>query len=219
MRKLSSKPVLITGFEPFGDATSNPSWEAASTLDGARINGRQVIARCLPVTFAGAPRRLRELLDEYDPGVVLCTGVDAVRSAVYLERVAVNLIDTESVDNNGYKPVDEFLSKRGAAAYFATLPTNAMLKGLREIQCPAGISLNAGTYVCNATFYHLMRALKRRNGTLGGFIHVPLPRPEAVELPWAQYPALPLSLIIDGLRRCIEVATEPAMHSSRSLKC
>lgn len=213
MGRLSRKPVLLTGFEPFGKASSNPSWEAASALDGIRVHGRKVIARCLPVTFAGAPQRLKALLDEHDPGVVLCTGVDASRPAIYLERIAVNLANAESADNDGYTPVEQALSRRGAAAYFATVPIRAMLEGLRALQCPAGISLSAGTYVCNATFYHLMRALKRRNGTRGGFIHVPEPRPEAVELPWARYPALPLPLIIEGLRRCIEIASEPAPPS------
>ncbi|MBD9378871.1 pyroglutamyl-peptidase I [Pseudoxanthomonas sp. PXM04] len=214
MPRLSRKPILITGFEPFGSATTNPSWEAASALDGIRVHGRKVIARCLPVTFAGAPRRLKALLAEHDPGVVLCTGVDNFRSVVCLEQVAINLANAQSVDNDGYRPIDAPLSKRGAAAYFATVPLRAMLEGLQALECPADISLSAGTYVCNATFYHLMRALKRRNGARGGFIHVPMPRPEPIEMPWGgSYPALPLSLIVAGLRRCVEIASEPDVSS------
>jgi len=206
MNTFSKRPVLLTGFEPFAGAESNPSWEAVSALDGVRIGGRRIIARRLPVTFFGAPRALGALLGEYEPALVLCTGVDAVRSAVYLERVAVNLADAGIPDNGGAQPVDTPLWKAGPAAYFATVPLKAMLAGVQQLGCPSAISYSAGTYVCNATFYSLMRALKRRADTRGGFIHLPQPRPEAVELPWATYPALPLELLVQALRVCVDVA-------------
>lgn len=81
-----------------------------------------------------------------------------------------------------------------------------MLAGVQQLGCPSAISYSAGTYVCNATFYSLMRALKRRADARGGFIHLPQPRSEAVELPWATYPALPLELIVQALRVCVDVA-------------
>ena len=34
--------VLITGFEPFGGETVNPSWEVVKQLDGMIIRGQQV---------------------------------------------------------------------------------------------------------------------------------------------------------------------------------
>ena len=34
--------VLVTGFEPFGGESVNPSWEVARALHGAQIAGAQV---------------------------------------------------------------------------------------------------------------------------------------------------------------------------------
>lgn len=208
MNTCSTQPVLLTGFEPFAGAESNPSWDAVGVLDGARIGGREIIAHRLPVTFSGAPTLLRALLKEYEPALILCTGLDAVRPAVYLERIAVNLADAGIADNDGAQPIDAPLWRSGPAAYFATVPLKRMLAGLRKLGCPADISYSAGTYVCNATFYALMRALRSKPDARGGFIHVPTPRPEALDLPWANYPALPLELIVEGLRACIDVALD-----------
>ena len=41
------KTVLITGFEPFGGESVNPSWEVFSGLDNAIIGGCRVVARQL----------------------------------------------------------------------------------------------------------------------------------------------------------------------------
>ncbi len=43
--------VLITGFEPFGGETVNPSWEVVKQLDGMIIRGQQVVAKQLPCVF------------------------------------------------------------------------------------------------------------------------------------------------------------------------
>ncbi|MGO0765878.1 pyroglutamyl-peptidase I family protein, partial [Citrobacter freundii] len=45
------KTVLITGFEPFGGESVNPSWEVVSGLDNAIIGGCRVVARQLPCVF------------------------------------------------------------------------------------------------------------------------------------------------------------------------
>lgn len=206
MNTFSKRPVLLTGFEPFARGESNPSWEAVSALDGARIGGRRIVARRLPVSFAGAPRALNTLLSEHEPALTLCTGLDGVRPVVYLERMAINLADADIPDNDGVQLVDTPIWKAGPAAYFATAPLKAMLASVQELGCSAAISNSAGTYVCNATFYSLMRALKRKADAVGGFIHVPQPRPEVVELPWATYPALPLELIVQALHVCVGVA-------------
>ncbi len=39
------KTVLVTAFEPFGDESVNPSWEAVHSLDGKTIGGRRIAAR------------------------------------------------------------------------------------------------------------------------------------------------------------------------------
>ncbi|MGS7352698.1 pyroglutamyl-peptidase I family protein, partial [Klebsiella pneumoniae] len=46
--------VLITGFEPFGGETVNPSWEVVKQLDDMIIRGQQVVAKQLPCVFGEA---------------------------------------------------------------------------------------------------------------------------------------------------------------------
>ena len=43
--------VLVTGFEPFGGETINPSWEVARALDGEAIASARVQALRLPCRF------------------------------------------------------------------------------------------------------------------------------------------------------------------------
>ena len=39
--------ILLTGFEPFGGETVNPSWEVASALGGEVIGGATLLAMLL----------------------------------------------------------------------------------------------------------------------------------------------------------------------------
>ena len=65
------RPVLVTGFEPFGGLATNPSHQAMQRLDGAAIAGRTVIGRALPVALARIGAAVAALLDETDPAAVV----------------------------------------------------------------------------------------------------------------------------------------------------
>ena len=69
------KNILLTGFQPFGGLTDNPSARIVYVMDGAVINGHQVVARTLPVTFKDAPVCLEQLMETYQPELVLCLGL------------------------------------------------------------------------------------------------------------------------------------------------
>ena len=158
--------IVVTGFEPFGGATVNASWEAVKTLDGVR-------RELLPVTFEGAAERVRALAAE-GPDAIICVGEAGGRSAISLERVAVNLMDARIPDNAGFQPENVPALPGGPQSYFSTLPLGRMLGALRQARVPAGLSMSAGSYVCNSIFYALMDALAAGgNRTIGGFIHVP----------------------------------------------
>ncbi|MFM7005344.1 MAG: pyroglutamyl-peptidase I, partial [Limnohabitans sp.] len=43
---------MITGFEPFGGETVNPSWEAAQLLAGQQVQGASLVVAQLPCVFA-----------------------------------------------------------------------------------------------------------------------------------------------------------------------
>jgi pyroglutamyl-peptidase len=200
--------VLLTGFEPFGGETVNPSWLAVRALEGETIAGARIVARELPCVFGDAVRVLEAHLDAHTPSLVICTGQAGGREGISLERVAINVDDAPIPDNAGKQPIDEAIVEGGPAAYFATLPIKAIVRALRAEGLPADVSQTAGTFVCNHVFYGLMHVLAARPGIRGGFVHVPL-LPEQAARAVPSPPSLPLPAMIHALR--VTVATSLAV--------
>ncbi|MEQ6896775.1 pyroglutamyl-peptidase I [Microbacterium sp. KR10-403] len=160
--------VLLTGFEPFADDPVNPSGDAVRLAAELWDGPETLVTAVLPVTFADAGVRLRALIAEHDPDVVLATGLASGRSTVSIERVAVNLIDASIPDNAGAQPVDAPCVPGGPPAWFATVPVKAIARAVAAAGIPSSLSLSAGTYVCNHVFSNAVDAGRR-----AGFIHVP----------------------------------------------
>ncbi|MEU4545949.1 pyroglutamyl-peptidase I [Nonomuraea dietziae] len=159
--------VLLTGFEPFGGETTNPSYDAVVLVPGVSVAK-------LPCTFTGALTALREAVDLHDPELVLCTGQAGGRAAISVEKVAINLIEARIPDNEGRRPYGVPVVEGGPDAYLSTLPVKAMARAVREEGIPAEVSYTAGTFVCNQVAYGLAHLIAtERPGLRGGFVHVP----------------------------------------------
>ena len=208
MPKPHERTVLLTGFDPFGGESLNPSWLAAEALHGETIAGRRIVAVQLPTSFARGPRALRAAIRRHAPELIVCVGQAGGRAQISLERVAINIDDARIADNDGAQPVDTPIVRGGPAAYFSTLPIKTMFAALREADIPAEISQTAGTFVCNRVFYALMHALAEdanlRVGIRGGFVHIPYLPEQAAARPGA--PSLSLGIVVAGLRIMIETA-------------
>ncbi len=194
-------PVLVTGFEPFGGETANPSAAIARVLDGRMIGGRRVIGAVLPCVFGRSRDELGRLLRQHRPVVTLCLGLAAGRAAITPERVAINVDDARIPDNAGRQPIDQPVVRGAPAAYWSTLPIKAIVRALRVRGWPAEVSQTAGTFVCNHVFFGLMHAL-RRSGRRGGFVHLPWARELA---PSGAGPALPLADLIAAVEVALAV--------------
>jgi pyroglutamyl-peptidase len=206
MKRPRSSTVLLTGFDAFGGDAMNPSWLAVERLHGDIIDSHRIQSLQLPTAFARAPRLLRAAIREHRPVLVVCVGQAGGRSAISLERVAINLVDARIADNDGAQPIDMPIVPGGPAAYFSTLPIKAMRAELEAAGIPAEISQTAGTFVCNQVFYALMRALARTPAPRprGGFVHIPFLPEQADAYPGA--PSLPLETVVAGLRSAIATA-------------
>ncbi|MEO8809748.1 MAG: pyroglutamyl-peptidase I [Rhodanobacter sp.] len=165
--------ILLTGFDPFGGDTINPSWEAVRALHGRRVGGHLIVARQLPTEFGASLRLLKLAMREQQPALVLGVGQAGGRSQLSLERVAINLQDARIPDNAGAQPIDEPVITDAPAAYFSTLPLKAMLAALHDADVPAEISHSAGTYVCNHIAYAMLHLAATRRGVRAGFMHIP----------------------------------------------
>jgi pyroglutamyl-peptidase len=195
------KTVLVTGFEPFGGDTRNPSGEIACALDGRTIAGRVVVGAVLPCVFGASVTELKKRLRVHRPELVICLGLAGGRGRITPERVAINLDDAHIADNAGAQPSDRPVVRGGRTAYFSTLPVKAIVAGLRDRDVPAEVSATAGTFVCNHVFYALMHALRGKRGVRGGFIHVPLLSDQAK----AGQPSLPLEVMIKAVALAVKV--------------
>jgi pyroglutamyl-peptidase len=194
--------VLVTGFEPFGGQDVNPSWMAAQSLHGRTVAGHRLIGARLPTVFGRSLEALRDLLHRHHPALVVCMGQAGGRTALSLERIAINVNDARIPDNDGAKPVDTPVVAGGPAGYFTSMPIKAMLAALLAEGINAEVSQTAGTFVCNHVFYGLMHELQTRHDlrrARGGLIHVPW-------LPGQGQPSMRLDEIVTGLRVAIACA-------------
>lgn len=197
-----STSVLVTGFEPFGGFAENPSGDVARLLDGETVAGHSIVGRVLPVVLDGHRARIGDLLTQSKPVLVVALGLTGDATALRLERQAVNRVDFAIADNGGAMPRDGTLRPDGPLALTSTISLTPIAAALAAAGLAATMSESAGTYLCNATFYHFLDIIRRRElPTRCAFIHVP---------PLASPPGggFTLAQLADATRLVIEVAVQ-----------
>ncbi|WP_025274327.1 hypothetical protein [Haloglycomyces albus] len=203
--------ILLTGFEPFGDDATNSSWDAVR--NAAEIDS-SVVLRRLPVTFAGAHRELFSAIDEVEPDIVVTTGQASGRHALTVERAALNFAAAPIADNAGHQPTAETLEGHAPAAYFTTLPLDACIVASRRSGVPAAASNSAGTYVCNALFFHLMHWVNTQRPDLrAGFVHIPASPGQSLD---GKLPTMDSTSAAQGLVAMLTAATGPDASTATS---
>lgn len=201
--------IILSGFDPFGGESTNPSWEAVKEVETRDI-GAEVIKLEIPTSFNRALPALRVAMEEHRPEVVLCIGQAGGRAALTPERVAINLDDARIPDNDGLQPEEDRIIPEGENAYFSNLPLKSMVEAIREAGLPAQISNTAGTFVCNHLLYGLMHLIETEFPKCrGGFMHVPYAPEQVAQKPGQ--PSMSVSDIARGIRAALSVviAGEP----------
>jgi pyroglutamyl-peptidase len=189
--------VLLTGFEPFGKATLNPSGEIVK-----QISGDNIVTAILPVAYAQSAERLLVLIAEHNPDVVICLGQAEGRTHISPERIAINLDDARLADNEGVIRNDVPIVVGGPVAYESTLPVKDIVKAINDAGVPAAVSLSAGAFLCNHVFYVAQDHFKGTK-VRSGFVHVPLMDEQAGEFPGL--PTMPLDQMVKAVRTMLEV--------------
>ena len=188
--------ILITGFEPFGNASENPSRVIIEELKG------EFETLLLPVVFDESSQKLLAAIDEVLPDVVVSLGQAEGRDAITPEKIAINWDDASIADNAGHVRKSQKIIADGADGYFSTLPLEAIVDQIQAVGVPAKISLSAGSFVCNHVFYAMQHHLLGRN-VQSGFIHVPLLESQAEEFPGK--PTMSLESMMRGIRAALSV--------------
>jgi pyroglutamyl-peptidase len=191
--------VLLTGFEPFGGETVNPSWVAVQAVARNWSGPEEIIPVQLPVVFDDSIDRA---IAEHSPDLVISVGQAGGFATIELERVAINVQDARIPDNSGAQPIDEPVVEGGPAAHFSSLPIKAAVAAVQAAGIPASVSQSAGTYTCNHVFYRL-----RHLGAHGGFVHVPFAT-EQLDGRDIDSPSLLQSLITEAVRIVVRTALD-----------
>ena len=165
------KHLLITGFDPFGGETVNPSWEAVSRLPDTVGNYRLTKLQ-IPTIFGAAAQTVLTAAAADAPDVILCVGQAGGRDAVTPERIAINMASAKIPDNAGNIPVETPVIPGAPDGIFSTVPVAAMAEAISAAGLPGKISNTAGTFVCNDTLYRLLHHFAG-TPTRVGFLHVP----------------------------------------------
>ncbi|MBR1686646.1 MAG: pyroglutamyl-peptidase I [Clostridia bacterium] len=202
--------ILLTGFEPFGGDSMNPSWEAVSRLPDT-LYGADILKVRLPVEYHTVRDILECIMEKETPDAVICVGQAGGRATITPEMVAINWMDASIPDAKNVLATGEPVSLYGETAFFSTLPVKAIVSALQSAGVPASLSFTAGTYVCNSTMYHLLDLTTELGlGIPAGFVHVPFICEQTVGR-GPNTPSLPLDTLVKGLTEMVRVivAGEP----------
>jgi pyroglutamyl-peptidase I len=190
--------IIVTGFDPFGGETINPSIECVKALP--EIEGVELIRLELPTVFKESAKRLNEVINDVKPDAVLSVGQAGGRTGITMERIAINVDDARIPDNISQQPIDETIQTEGEPAYFSTLPIKRIVKAIREAGISAEVSNSAGTFVCNHIMYQsLFAATKAEKPFKAGFMHIPFIPEQTTDKP-----SLPLEESTKALQIAIE---------------
>jgi len=195
---MSKKKLLITGFDPFGGESINPSFEAVRLLPES-IGNFDIYKMEVPTVYGLAAELTANKATEICADAIICVGQAGGRSAITPEVIGINLREASIADNAGVLLSGVPIDINAPAAYFSTLPVRKIVSAIREKSIPCSLSYSAGAFVCNDLLFSLLHRFKDLSIPIG-FIHVPF-LPEQAKNGTA---SMPLDSIVLALKAAIE---------------
>lgn len=166
--------TLITGFEPFGNQTLNPSQLLIEYLRSLPHLSENCEFLLLPVDYDRAASALCAKLKSQNWAGWIGFGQAGGRDKISLERVALNW---KEKDFN--QTAEATLSKgplvEGAeTAFINPMDLSKILLELKKNKIPSEISFTAGTYVCNCVYYYASKTFQDlKADSFSLFVHIP----------------------------------------------
>jgi pyroglutamyl-peptidase len=164
--------ILISGFEPFGGYSQNPTAELArryaqpKIMDDILVKGVE-----LPVVYFQAWDKLKREIETFHPDFILCLGFAPGDKRIRLERTAINT-DHGYPDNQDQSHQGQIIVG-GVKKIESDLPVDLISSKLKEKGIPTFVSDDAGGYLCNHIFYQLMYHILHHTDKAGAFVHMP----------------------------------------------
>lgn len=152
------KKVLISAFKPFNNLNNNYSSEVLNYINSNEYIIDKVI---LDVIYDECFNEFsKHNLEQYD--LIIALGEARSRKELTIEYQAINKSSCSLADNSGIVKNDEKIINNDNDFLTTNLKLDRCLKY-------AGISNNAGMFVCNNLYYHLLNYDRKKSL----FIHIP----------------------------------------------
>lgn len=200
------RTAIITAFEPFGDASINPTQRIIEQIPDVLYNTR-IIKVTLPVVYNHCFERLLPLIEQHNPGLIVHLGLAMGRPQISLERAALNINHSDMADNLGNVKHYGTIEPYGPDGLFTTLPVQTLMEKFASKDIPVRVSNTAGGYVCNNLFYKTLHYLKAMNKDADvGFMHVPA-LPEQVK--GTNAPSMDMGHMVNALMTILDTTLNP----------
>ena len=150
--------IVISGFDPYEGVDVNPAMLVPQALAERWRDPSADEAGC------------DDLLQDVD------VAISTVMLPVSFANAWPALLDTiEKAQPDNVIPSRRPINPEGPAAYWTRLPLRSILKDFAKHEIPATLSSDAGTFVCNSLFYHLLDWSARQDRRiLSGFVSLPI---------------------------------------------
>jgi pyroglutamyl-peptidase len=169
------KKIILTGFEPFGNYSHNPTQKSAEYFNGKVIGDCEILGIVLPCTYYSAYAKLLHFMKAERPSAIVSTGLSSSVHGMRIEAMFCNVMDGKYPDAKGYDP--KGLSIREDSPYSlpaANCDPLALYGLLRNNDIPTEVSVNADKFICNALAYQTSAyIIENKLKTKSVFIHVP----------------------------------------------
>ncbi|MBX3519094.1 MAG: peptidase C15 [Xanthobacteraceae bacterium] len=168
--------IAVAGFGPFPGVPKNPSGEIVRAITKLRrfpAAGVLLDTAILTTAYGEAERQLEILLAK-SPDAVVLFGVAGRARHIRVETIARNRASLLHPDHARYTPATRKLDAAGATALKVRGPAIGIRNAIRNTGARAELSVDAGSYLCNAVFYRALTATAvQKPAPLTFFIHVP----------------------------------------------
>ncbi|MGC2130803.1 MAG: hypothetical protein WA629_11980 [Candidatus Aquilonibacter sp.] len=200
-----ARHILIAGFEPFAGDKINPSEMVARSFEGALLSGRSVASRVIPVETRNIRERFEQALLLDQPDIVILLSQLGGRTALSLERVAVNVLDFETPDNVGVMRKGDMVARGGPEARISNLPFEKIVEAWSAAGVPGYVSNSAGTFIGNQALYEMLALTENAvPPAIVGLVHLPYLPAQAIAAGSDSNP----SMSFDVMKKGIEIMAE-----------
>ena len=156
--------IIATGFTEFGIVKDNSSKYA---LSNSHLNSN-VLKKYLSVDLNKTKEELCQIIND-KPDLLIMFGQSGKSDKIHIEKCARNILNFKIEDNGGNKPINSKIIDNGEYILNTKTDIVSLNKYLNDNDIPSEISIDAGEYICNYSYY---LALNSEINAI--FIHLPL---------------------------------------------